>query len=121
MHRLLTAALLLASACAPGFRAIYPGMTTAEVTKAMGDLGPSTVTPFNDGYAAWYYGEDRCVLLRNDVVVSKATSYRQAGVSLPGVGSLSLKQPAECLPPGVQPRRTSEVNVGLPFGNVNVR
>ena len=106
--------------CVPGFRAIYPGMSSGQVAEAMGN-GPTQVTPYENGYSSWFFNDDRCVLLKDNVVVSKATSHNQGGVHVAGIGGISFKQPAQCLPPGMQADPTTTINVGLPRVNVNVR
>lgn len=71
---LLLAVAALATGCAsspkPNFQAIYPGMHTRQVVEAMRS-GPSRAQEFGDGSSAWYYGEDQCVLIRDEKVVSK--------------------------------------------------
>ncbi len=117
---LLVLASTTVTACAPGFRAIAPGMDSAQVSSAMG-TGPSQVVPYNDGYATWYYGPDQCLLVRNNVVVAKDVTHRRGGISIPGVGGLSVNERAQCVPPGVQADPNETLNVGVRGVHVNVR
>lgn len=121
MRTTLLLMCLTATGCAAGFQGIYPGMNAGQVAEAMGGMGPASVVPYDQGYAGWYYNEDQCVLMQNNVVVSKAVSQNQGGVGIVGIGGFSMKQRAQCLPPGVQPDTTPSVNVGIPGANIQVR
>src|SRR4051812_4975197 len=78
---LLLSALVLALGCSSSskrFEEITPGMTMEDVKKAM-NQGPtrfetlaatgSSATP--SGYESWYFGDDQCVLFKDQKVVSK--------------------------------------------------
>ena len=69
----------LAGACG-GYGNVAPGMTAAEVSKEMNGYGVSRIVPFGGGYSATYYGNDTCVLFKDEKVVGKdeATEQRQA-------------------------------------------
>jgi hypothetical protein len=121
MRTTLLLLCLTATGCAAGFRGIYPGMNAGQVAEAMGGVGPASVVPYDQGYAGWYYNEDQCVLMQNNVVVSKAVSQSQGGIAVAGLGGFSMKQRAQCLPPGVQADTTPTVNVGIPGANIKVR
>lgn len=113
----LTAALAFAAAgCATsgGFDKLYPGMSSREVVEAMGD-GPTRAQEFPDQSTAWYYGEDRCVLMRDDKVVSKATSKDTTSVDTPivTVRDTSL---ALCAPEGYASPEKREQAIDTPFG-----
>jgi len=96
-------------------------MNAHDVADAMGGRGPSQVTSFEQGYAGWYYNEDQCVLMKDNIVVGKEVSKNQGGVSVAGVGGFSMKERAQCLPPGVQADPNQSINVGLPGANIRIK
>lgn len=114
----LTAALALAvSGCASTssrFEKLYPGMTSALVAETMGK-GPSRAQEFGDGSTAWYFGEDRCVLMREDKIVSKATTEDNASVSTPIV-TVRDSTKALCAPEGYASEQKSQQEIDTPFG-----
>ena len=97
----------------PGFSAVTPGMNSAELTATMGE-GPTRAQEFQDGSVAWFYGSNRCVLLRNDVVVTKDRTTHERGVSTPW-GSMSQEKPAQCAPAGERVDNT-RTNIHTPLG-----
>ncbi|RKH63762.1 hypothetical protein [Corallococcus aberystwythensis] len=111
---LLSALLALAATgcAAPGFEKLYPGMTAAQVADTMGK-GPARAQEFGDGSAAWYFDEDHCVLMRDQVLVAKSTTETRTAVRTP-VGTLEDQDKAWCGPPGTDGRR--EQTVKTPFG-----
>ena len=122
MRNLLLAVMAVSAVgCAPGFRGIYPGMNGAEVTQAMGGRGPAQVQTFEQGYSSWYYNEDQCVLMKDNIVMNKDTSHSEGGVHVYGVGGFSMKQRAQCLPPGVMADPNTAVNVAIPGANIRIK
>ncbi|MFP2895565.1 hypothetical protein [Corallococcus sp. 4LFB] len=111
---LLTALLALAATgCAtPGFEKLYPGMTAAQVADTMGK-GPARAQEFPDGSSAWYFDEDHCVLMRDQVLVAKSTTETRTAVHTP-VASLKQQDKAWCGPPGTDGRH--EQRIETPFG-----
>ncbi|MBI1908548.1 MAG: hypothetical protein HYS22_00025 [Deltaproteobacteria bacterium] len=113
---LLTAASL--GACAGSkFALVYPGMTSQEVVKAM-ESGPSKVEQHEGNYATWYYGKDQCLLLKDDKVSTKSQTEEKTALSIPGLGGLSEKKTAECLPPGKVATGKVERSVDTPWGGL---
>lgn len=117
---LLAAAVATVTGCAsgprPNFNAIYPGMTSQQVAQAM-QGGPSRAQEFPDGSSAWYYGEDQCVLLREDKVVTKDRTQEKETLAVAGVGAMRETQKAFCAPAGVaRPEKDQELDT--PFGTV---
>ena len=108
---LMSTTLLLG--CASGFSRITPGMTSFQVTEVMGH-GPSRALEFQDGSVAWFYGADRCVRMRDDVVVGKEMTEYERGLSTPWV-AMTQEKPAQCAPAEerVETRRT---HVHTPIG-----
>lgn len=107
-----------ASGCSTtgGFQKLYPGMTAREVVDAMGQ-GPTRAHEFPDKSTAWYYGEDRCVLMRDDKLVAKATSKDRIAVDTPVV-SIRDTAKAWCAPEGYADEGPSEHQVETPFGTI---
>jgi hypothetical protein len=93
-------------------------MTQAQVVALM-DEAPSRTDLFEEDYAAWYYSEDRCVLLHEGVVVAKQQTEKTMEVSTP-LGTLREEIRAQCLPPGVSrpERRGREIDIRLPAGRL---
>ncbi|MFP2923808.1 hypothetical protein ACLESO_01070 [Pyxidicoccus sp. 3LG] len=115
----LAAALaFIAAGCATsgGFDKLYPGMSSQAVVEAMGS-GPSRAQEFPDTSTAWYYGEDRCVLMRDDKVVSKATSEDTTSVDTPIV-SVRDTSKALCAPEGYASGEKREQAIDTPFGTI---
>ncbi len=104
--------------CSSPFRHVYPGMTGAQVAEVM-KAGPTRTEQFERGYTAWYYGEDRCVLLEDDKVVSKQQSQERDSVSTPFV-TVNETVRAQCLPPGVERPQKREVEIQTPLGGIEV-
>jgi hypothetical protein len=95
------------------FEKISPGMTADQVKTTMSD-GPSRFETASDtGYASWYWGEDYCVLFRNDRVVSKNTATDGMGGEVKGVG-YQEKNKASCLAPGQTARSGTERSINVP-------
>lgn len=114
---LLAAAAAAVTGCAsspkPNFDAIYPGMHSQQVVEAM-QGGPSRAREFGEGSTAWYYGEDQCVLMREDKVVSKERTQENTSVDAVVV-SLKNSTKAMCAPPGMGEAR-SEQEIDTPIG-----
>lgn len=114
----LTAAALAfaAAGCATsgGFDKLYPGMSSQQVVEAMGG-GPSRAQEFPDQSSAWYYGEDRCVLMRDDKLVSKATSEDKTSIDV-GLVSVRDTTKALCAPEGYASQEKREQEIDTPFG-----
>jgi hypothetical protein len=110
------AAVPLVAGCAGGFRRLQPGMTTSQVVEAM-RREPTRTEQFEQGYAAWYYGEDSCLLLKEDTVVSMQESEAAETVLTP-VGMVDERVLAQCLPPGVERPQRRAVRVQPPMGNI---
>jgi hypothetical protein len=123
LRRLFLSASVLATAagCAsgprPNFNAVYPGMPTQQVVQAM-QGGPTRAQAFPDGSSAWYYGEDQCVLVRDEKVITKDTTQDREAASFVGVASVHEKQKAFCAPEGVD-RPKSQADIATPFGTVH--
>ncbi|MFP2903657.1 hypothetical protein ACLESD_00995 [Pyxidicoccus sp. 3LFB2] len=116
---LLTAALaFVATGCATsgGFDKLYPGMSSSQVVEAMG-TGPSRAEEFPDKSTAWYYGDDRCVLMREDKLVTKATSTDTTSVDTPFV-SMRDTEKALCAPEGHASKAKREKEIETPFGTI---
>jgi hypothetical protein len=113
---LVSAALVfVATGCATsGFDKLYPGMSSQQVVEAMGS-GPSRAQEFPDSSTAWYYGDDRCVLMREDKLVSKATSEENAAINTPIV-SVRDTTKALCAPEGYAAQEKREQEIDTPFG-----
>jgi hypothetical protein len=114
---LLTAALAFATtgcATSGGFDKLYPGMSSKQVVEAMGS-GPSRAQEYPDQSTAWYYGEDRCVLMREDKLVSKATSEDTTSIDM-AVVSVRDTSKALCAPAGYATKEKREQEIETPFG-----
>ena len=114
---LLAAAAATITGCAsspkPNFAAIYPGMNSQQVVQAM-QGGPTRSQEFSDGSSAWYYGEDQCVLIRDEKVVSKQETQENTSVDAVVV-SLKNSTKATCAPPGMAEAK-SEQEIDTPIG-----
>lgn len=118
-HQILIASGFLLMACAStgkNFSRVYPGMSQPEVNKVMGKA-PSKVEPFSDNYAAWYYDENHCLLLKDEKVLSKAQSEEKGSLEIFGLGGAGLKRLAQCLPPGQTQKEKVQRKIETPFGN----
>lgn len=117
---LLAATVAAVTGCAsgprPNFNAIYPGMTSQQVVQSM-QGGPSKTQEYADGSNAWYYGEDQCVLMREDKVVAKKRTEERETMSVVGVAAMRETQKAFCAPPGVAAPKTAQ-ELDTPFGTV---
>mgnify|MGYP001606823770 CR=1 FL=1 len=112
--------LIAASSCASmnkKFAKLYPGMTVGQINETLG-RGPDLVEPYSDGYASWYYGEDRCILVKDEQLVTKDVSKETGGISVMGMGGASEKRLAECVPPGQQRTKKVVRSVETPWGSV---
>ena len=118
----LATATAAASGCAstpkPDFQAIYPGMHSRQVVEAMHG-GPSRAQEFGDGSSAWYYGDDRCVLIRDEKVVSKQQTQESTSVDAVVV-SVKNSTKASCAPAGMAEAR-SEQEIVTPVGTFKGR
>ena len=98
------ASLLSLVACgAGGYSAITPGMSSADATKEMSDWSSEKIVPFSDGYSATYYGNDSCILFKDDKVVAKDQGIEHRSVVAlgnVGMGAVTICH-ALCLPPGM--------------------
>lgn len=126
MHApMLTGTLLVAIAVlgcggtrrASGFPQIAPGMTSQQVYDLMG-YGPSKAQEFKDGSVAWFYGENACVRLREDLVVAKEVTENTSNVHTPW-GGMTQKRVAQCAPAG-EAVESSQTRIYTPLGSVNV-
>lgn len=110
---LLASTALMGCAHNSGFRQLAPGMTTQQVYDLMGS-GPSKAREFKDGSVAWFYGNNACVRIREDLVVAKEVTEENANVWTPWVG-VTQQRIAQCAPPDetVDSVRT---DVHTPFG-----
>lgn len=100
----LAVLVLVASGCVHVFERIQPGMTSADVralTEPEG-VGPSEVVSYPPNAQAWYYGEDRCILLVDDRVVQKNVTKTQRVAVVPGIAHVSQTSKAVCAPPGAE-------------------
>lgn len=123
---LLVAGLLalFAFGCAHPFKKIQPGMTAAEVRAVTEDNAPSDVItwPTAPGAEAWYYGPDRCILLVNEVVRKKSVTHTRASGGIPGIVRVSVREQAECAPPGLESNQQPTTNVSIPgLGGATIR
>jgi len=112
--------LFLLAACATSggkFGKIYPGMTSDQVAQTM-NKGPTKVNQFSEGYAAWYFGEDQCLLMQQDKVVAKNVTEEKAEIEAWGLGGVTRSQKAECIPPGYKSTAKVERTIETPFGTV---
>ncbi len=113
----LAAATAAASGCAsspkPNFQSIYPGMHSRQVVEAMHG-GPSRAQEFGDGSSAWYYGDDQCVLIRDEKVVSKEQTQEHTSVDAVVV-SVKNSTKATCAPAGMA-KAKSEQEIVTPVG-----
>lgn len=109
--------VFLVCACAGGFQAIYPGMTVPEVNHAMKN-GPTRIEQLSGGYSSWYYGEDQCLLMKDEKVASKDQSQEKGGLSVFGIGGAKERRLAECVPPGQERAKKVERSVETPWGTV---
>lgn len=109
-------------ACADRWAKVVPGMTSKQVCSTMKVDGPNKVDPYHEGYAAWFFGEEnnRCVLLKDDVVVSKDQAEQTAHISFFGLGGAAEKEKVDCVPPGQTKvkRAEKEQSVATPFGTL---
>jgi outer membrane protein assembly factor BamE (lipoprotein component of BamABCDE complex) len=114
---LLAAAAAAITGCAsspkPNFSAVYPGMHSQQVVAAM-QGGPTRSQEFSDGSAAWYYGEDQCVLIRDEKVISKQETQENTSVDAVVV-SLKNSTKATCAPAGMAEAK-SEQEIDTPVG-----
>ncbi|WP_426730723.1 hypothetical protein [Myxococcus faecalis] len=117
MRTVLLVAALAASGCAGpgGFQKLYPGMTSREVVEAMGQ-GPTRAHEFPDRSSAWYYGDDQCVLMREDKLVAKSTTRERTAVDTPIV-SIRDTAKAVCAPEGYAIETRGEQRIDTPFGS----
>ncbi|MBU8897811.1 hypothetical protein DRW03_07245 [Corallococcus sp. H22C18031201] len=107
---------LMGCASAGGFDKLYPGMTAAQVAETMG-RGPTQAEPFAEGWAAWYYGEDRCVLMRDDKLVGKSVTEERAALNTPVISVRDTVR-AQCLPPGLAGKSAHQQEIDTPFGTI---
>ncbi len=82
---------------ASGFPQIAPGMTSQQVYDLMGS-GPTQAREFKDGSVAWFYGNNACVRIREDLVVGKELTEQATTVHTPW-GGVSQRRVAQCAPP----------------------
>lgn len=117
---LLVVGLVSLAGCATGgskFGKIYPGMKRDQVVQVLGK-GPSTVKQYESNYAAWYYGDDRCLLFKGDEVASKSETREDQKVDVFGYGAVKERRLASCLPPGSSEKQKVEREIKTPFGTV---
>lgn len=97
------------------FNKVYPGMSSASVAETMKG-GPSRAQEFGEGSTAWYYGEDFCMLLRDDKVVAKESTREIVSMNA-GVVALKDVQKAQCAPPGMAGEARKEQMIRTPVGS----
>ena len=116
---ILGVAFLLVSCASSGkkFAKIYPGMTVEQVGTVM-ETGPSQVQTLSDGYASWYYGEDRCLLMKDEKVISKDQSKDDGGIEIFGIGGARQRRLAECVAPGQERTKKIERSIETPWGTM---
>ncbi|WP_434390087.1 hypothetical protein [Melittangium boletus] len=110
--------LALSSGCASTesrFKKVYPGMSSASVAETMKG-GPSRAQEFGEGSTAWYYGDDFCMLLRDDKVVAKESSSEKISMNA-GVVALKDVQKAQCAPVGMEGEVRTEQMIRTPMGS----
>lgn len=108
-------ALCLALAGCGGYHTITPGMTSADAAKEMRMFPTTRIEPMSDGYSATYYGNDSCILFKDDKVVGKdeAQQERQmVAVGGGGAGGVTVCH-ALCVPPGWSRQRRCETSAML--------
>lgn len=109
--------LVAATGCASmnsRFNSVYPGMSSQAVAETM-ETGPTRAQEYGDGSSAWYYGEDLCVLMREDKVVAKDRTQEKTRVNA-GIVALSDSRKAVCAPEGQAQARDEQV-IHTPVGS----
>jgi hypothetical protein len=110
---LLTASLAACASAQKKFESITPGMSQDDVRRTMGE-GPSRFRQLPDAqYSSWYWGDDYCVLFKQDHVVSKDSTESGRNVSV-GPGKYEEKRKAACLAPGQVVTESTERTVEIP-------
>lgn len=110
---MVLAGVPLLTGCAAGFRRLQPGMSTSQVVEVM-RREPTRTEPFDQGYLAWYYGEDSCLLLKEGTVISLQESQELVPVLTP-VGVVDERVLPQCLPPGVERPERRAIRVQPPM------
>ncbi|HZH13065.1 MAG TPA: hypothetical protein VE057_01750 [Archangium sp.] len=111
--------LAVCSGCANHFKQLYPGMTGQQVAEVM-TSGPSRTEEFPEGYSAWYYGDEQCLLLRDNTVVAKQETEGKSEVYTP-LGFVREEIHAQCLPPGVSRPERREREIRTPIGGIRIK
>jgi hypothetical protein len=110
--------LVVSSGCATTesrFKKVYPGMSSASVAETMKG-GPTRAQEFGEGSTAWYYGDDFCMLLRDDRVVAKESTRENISMNA-GVVALKDVEKAQCAPPGMEGEVRKEQMIRTPMGS----
>lgn len=115
--------LLLVSGCSSAekrFERITPGMSSNEVKEAM-DAGPSRFEHVADtNYMTWYWGDDYCVLMKDDKVVAKDSTHQGSTASVAGAGYEETSR-AQCLAPGQTAKSGTDRTINIPgIGKVRI-
>jgi hypothetical protein len=112
---ILLVVLALAAGCASQekkFERVVPGMSASAVQKNLG--GPTRFGQVADtSFSTWYWGDEYCVLFRDDKVVAKdsATTGKSGNA---GPASYEEKTRAECLAPGEVSKAKTDRTVTVP-------
>jgi hypothetical protein len=115
MRRLIGTGAVLLCGCVPGFRSVYPGMTSEQVVTAMG-RGPERTQLFDATYSAWYFDEDHCLLMQGNQVIDKQQSLVTDSVDTL-LGGYQKELKAECVPPGVTRSNVQQKQVDTLLGS----
>ena len=94
------------------FDNVTPGMSEKDVRSTMG--GPSRFESISEtNYTAWHWGEDYCVLFKDNKVVGKDASQAGKNASL-GPAKYEEKQAAQCLAPGQTATTGNSRTINIP-------
>jgi hypothetical protein len=118
--RLLAMLTIMMVSCASTgskFGKLYPGMTSDQVVQTM-EKGPSKVEQFPEGYASWYYGENHCLLMKEEKIITKSQTEEKEVIGIPELGGMKEKKKAECIPPYMKSAKKVEREVETPFGTI---
>jgi hypothetical protein len=101
------------SSASKKFEDVTPGMTSDQVRHTMSD-GPSRFENLADsGYSSWYWGDDYCVLFKDDKVVAKDAAREGNSSSAKGVEYKETRK-ASCVAPGQTAKSSSDRSVNIP-------
>jgi hypothetical protein len=113
----LTVAYALTAGCSSTgpkkFDRIVPGMSSSDVKNAM-DQGPTRFENIaNTSFATWYWGDNYCVLFKDDKVVAKDSALAGDTASAKGV-EYTENRKAQCLAPGQTSKATADRTINIP-------